>query len=284
MRTMEDQSLFNFDENIFRMYDIRGKYPDEIQEKTAYALGHAFIAFLKTQSKKRRFVIGIGRDIRKSSPLLFEAFAKGIRETGNHVVDFGLITTPMLYFGVYHCGYDGGAMITASHNPNPYNGIKIVKENGIPIGGDTGIFWMRDYLKSNKKIRRAETLGTLRKRELEKKYVAWNFSIAKVKQNSLKQFKLALDAGNGIGDLFADKVFTMEVETELLCVKNNDGKTCVTRDQLDVLLSGSPTSSPTPIPSEAPTPTPEITAILSHPSFVARVSASCINCFPSPWC
>ena len=125
--------------SIFRAYDIRGKYPTEITEDAVFKIGHAFVAFLRKNTKKKKFRIVIGRDARISSPKLFAAVVRAVREVGCDVVDLGIISTPMLYFAVFLYGFEGGAMITASHNPNPYNGIKFTREKAIPVGRDTGL-------------------------------------------------------------------------------------------------------------------------------------------------
>src|SRR3982751_6486405 len=121
------------DPTIFKAYDIRGLYPSEVNEDAAREIGRGFVAYLKARR------IGVSRDMRLSSPSLAAAFIEGARAQGADVVDYGLCGTDMLYFAVARDGLDGGAQITASHNPKQYNGIKMVREGAFPLSGDAGI-------------------------------------------------------------------------------------------------------------------------------------------------
>ncbi len=193
--------------SIFHAYDIRGKYPEEISEDLSYAIGRTFALFLQ-KGRKKKVVVGVGRDMRLSSPLLFREFVKGILEQGCSVVDLGMITTPMLYFAVLHFAFDGGAVISASHNPNPYNGIKLTREKAIPLGGETGIFWIRDFILQNQSYfsKKGSKRGTLRKKNIEDEYVRFNVKLAKLKRDEYRGFSVALDAGNGMGGSVAMKI------------------------------------------------------------------------------
>ena len=118
---------------IFKAYDIRGIYPQEVNEGLAYKIGQAFIEY--TRGKE----VVVGQDCRLSSPSLFEAITRGITDRGAKVYNIGQVSTDCLYFTVGHYGYDGGLMITASHNPKEYNGFKMVEKgveiiSGIEIG------------------------------------------------------------------------------------------------------------------------------------------------------
>jgi phosphomannomutase len=115
---------------VFKAYDVRGKYPNEIDESLAERLGGAVVRFLKARR------IAVGRDVRLSAPAIAAAVAKG---AGCEVVDIGLCTTPMLYFAVGSLGLDGGVMVTASHNPPEDIGFKICREKAFPIGEKTGL-------------------------------------------------------------------------------------------------------------------------------------------------
>jgi len=189
----------NVNPSIFRAYDIRGKYPTEITEDAAFKIGHAFVAFLRKNTKKKKLRVGIGRDTRLSSPRLFSAFSKALRGQGFEVVDLGIISTPMLYFAVFLYGFQGGAMITASHNPNPYNGIKLTREKAIPLGRDTGLQWMRKYIERQTSFEQGKFKGKLTKKNITKEYVSWNLKQARVKKGAFKGFCVVLDAGNGVG-------------------------------------------------------------------------------------
>ncbi|MDO8265043.1 MAG: phosphomannomutase/phosphoglucomutase [Candidatus Parcubacteria bacterium] len=197
----------NLNPEIFKAYDIRGVYPEDLDKDTAYNIGKAFVCFLRKNRKKKNLKIAVARDARLSSPLLFKGFSKGVLDQGCDIIDIGLVPTPMLYFAVSNYGYDGGAIITASHNPNPYNGFKLTKEKAIPLAGPSGIFWMRDYILSEKE---KEVIlvekGKIIKKDIEKDYMDLNFKMAKVKKGEFKGLSLALDAGNGVGGPIALKL------------------------------------------------------------------------------
>ncbi len=125
---------------IFKAYDVRGLYPDEINEEAARLIGRAFVAYLGASR------IAVSRDMRVSSPSLAKAFIDGARAQGADVVDYGMAGTDMLYFAVASGGFDGGAQITASHNPGEYNGVKMVRKEAFPLSGDAGIGDIRDMV------------------------------------------------------------------------------------------------------------------------------------------
>src|SRR3989344_880692 len=109
---------------IFKSYDIRGVYPNELDEETAYAIGRSFVKYTKSKS------VAVGQDARVSSPALFKGLAKGIAAEGANVYNLGQVPTECLYFGVGRYNFDAGIMITASHNPKEYNGFKMLKKDG----------------------------------------------------------------------------------------------------------------------------------------------------------
>lgn len=125
---------------IFKAYDIRGVYPSEIDEETAYAIGRATVTVLGAKT------LAVGRDARLSGPSLEEALVRGITDAGCDVVSIGMVTTPMLYFSSWHLDVDGALSVTASHNPAEYNGIKICRKNAVPVGENSGLFAIRDLV------------------------------------------------------------------------------------------------------------------------------------------
>ncbi len=125
--------MTDIDRAIFKAYDIRGIYPTEINEETVYRTAQAYAAFVKPKE------VVLGKDVRISSPSLWEAAARGMTDAGVNVIDIGTISTDMLYFAVARYGFDGGITISASHNPREYNGMKVVREKAIPISSDTGL-------------------------------------------------------------------------------------------------------------------------------------------------
>lgn len=133
---------------IFRAYDIRGIYPTEINAEDVKAIAKAYVVWLKQETGKTVFRIVVGRDVRLSGPELIHSAIEGFLEMGVDVVDIGVISTDMLYFAVANYGFDGGIMITASHNSGEYNGMKLVREEARPISIDTGIAEIRDIAMS----------------------------------------------------------------------------------------------------------------------------------------
>ncbi|HET6657368.1 MAG TPA: phosphomannomutase/phosphoglucomutase [Gaiellaceae bacterium] len=126
------------DPKVFKAYDVRGLYPSELDEAGAYAVGRAFVEEFEPGK------IAVGRDMRVSSPSMAEAVVQGAADGGAEVVDIGMIGTEMLYFGVGELEADGGVMVTASHNPKEYTGMKIVRRGALPVGGDSGLLAIRD--------------------------------------------------------------------------------------------------------------------------------------------
>jgi phosphomannomutase len=126
--------------DIFKAYDVRGTYPDQIHEDAARAIGAAFVAYLNARR------VAVGRDMRLSSPALAAAFIDGVTSQGADVVDYGMIPTDMLYYAVARDDHDGGVMITASHNPKQYNGMKMVRREAFPLSGEEGISNVRDMI------------------------------------------------------------------------------------------------------------------------------------------
>src|SRR5919108_3806707 len=128
------------DPAIFKAYDVRGLYPQEINEEAARLIGRGFVAFLEARR------VAVSRDMRLSSPSIAAAFIHGARSQGADVVDYGMMGTDMMYFAVARDRHDGGAQITASHNPKEYNGIKLVRREAFPLSGDAGIGDIRDMI------------------------------------------------------------------------------------------------------------------------------------------
>src|ERR1700757_5317815 len=126
------------DPKVFKAYDVRGIYPDELDEAGAEAMGRAYVE----QFEPRQ--IAVGRDMRLSSPGMQEAFMRGAAAAGADVLDLGLVGTEMVYFAVGSLELEGGAMVTASHNPKQYTGLKLVRRGALPVGGESGLLDVRD--------------------------------------------------------------------------------------------------------------------------------------------
>src|SRR5215217_8232134 len=151
--------------DIFKAYDVRGTYPDQIHEEAARAIGAAFVAYLKARR------IAVGRDMRLSSPSVAQAFIDGATSQGCDVVDYGMIATDMLYFAVARDGHDGGVMVTASHNPRQYNGMKMVRREAFPLSGEEGISDIREMIANGAIPQPASTRGSVTQRDTLGAYV-----------------------------------------------------------------------------------------------------------------
>jgi phosphomannomutase len=195
---------------IFKAYDVRGVYPDEINEDIAYQIGRAFVSYLQAGR------IAVSHDMRLSSPTLAASFIDGARDQGSDVVNYGLMGTDMLYFAVARDGHDGGAQITASHNPKQYNGAKLVRREAFPLSGDAGISDIRDMLLTNSLPPKAGERGQISQSDALDDYV--NHVMSFIDPGTVKPFNVVLDAGNGIGGLVAPPLFErVPCRTTRLC-------------------------------------------------------------------
>jgi phosphomannomutase len=173
---------------IFKAYDIRGSYPDELNENIAFKIGAAFVNLLKVHN------IVVGRDMRLSSPGLAKAFIKGALDSEALVTDIGMVTTPMLNYSVIVGSFDAGAMVTASHLPAEFNGFKLCRESAIPLSGDAGLQALEELVKESKNLVPRETS----KRDTQKLDFLGLY-IDKLSGFVLnpKPLKIVVDAGNG---------------------------------------------------------------------------------------
>ena len=189
----------NINPSIFKAYDIRALYPSELNEEIARQIGRGFAAYLQPKT------IGVSRDMRVSSPSISAAFIEGVLMQGVDVVDYGMLGTDQLYFAVVEDALDGGAQITASHNPGEYNGIKMVRSGALPLSGDAGIGDIRDMIAADRIPPPATTPGTLTRREILPHYVEKVLSFIDVQV--IKPFTVVLDAGSGMAGLVAPRLF-----------------------------------------------------------------------------
>jgi phosphomannomutase len=189
---------------IFKAYDIRGLVPDELDEGVAEAVGAAFATLTGAPAVVTVY------DMRASSAPLAEAFARGVTSTGADVVDGGLGSTDMLYYASGHLGLPG-AMLTASHNPAKYNGIKLCRAGARPVGQDTGLGEVRDMASSWVRTT-ATSPGTVRKKDLLSGYAQYLKTL--VDLSGIRPLKVAVDAGNGMAGHTVPKVFDgLPIET-----------------------------------------------------------------------
>lgn len=172
----------------FKAYDIRGRVPDELNEDLARRIGVALAAQLSPGT------VVVGHDIRLTSQALQDALAAGLRGAGREVLDIGLCGTEEVYFQVDHLKAAGGVMVTASHNPMDYNGMKLVKEQARPISSDTGLFAISDAVEADQAPAAAPRAG-LQSHPDKSAYIAHLLSY--IKPKALKPLKLVVNAGNG---------------------------------------------------------------------------------------
>ena len=184
--------------NSFKAYDVRGRIPDEINDDLAYKIGQAYAAFVKPRS------VAVGRDIRLSSAQLLQALTRGLLDSGVDVVDIGLCGTEGVYFATAAERFDGGIMVTASHNPPDYNGMKFVREGSRPISADTGLKDMAAMIREGRLPAPAAKPGTRRTLDTSAKYV--DHLLGYVDRSRLRKLKVVVDAGNGGAGLFVDKL------------------------------------------------------------------------------
>jgi len=195
---------------IFKAYDVRGLFPAQLDAAAARAIGRAFVAYLKARR------IAVGRDMRLSSPALAAAFIEGARSQGADVVDFDQIATDMLYFAVARGGFDGGAEITASHNPKEYNGLKLVAAQALPLSGDEGLGALRDRIAADALPPPAATPGSLTAGAILDDYLAHVLSF--IDTAAIRPFNVVLDAGCGMAGLVAPRLFDrLPCRTTRLC-------------------------------------------------------------------
>ncbi|MCC7177891.1 MAG: phosphomannomutase/phosphoglucomutase [Acidobacteria bacterium] len=195
---------------VFKAYDVRGIYPTEVTADLFRQLGRAFVAYLGPGR------YAVSRDMRTSSPELAGAFIEGARLQGGHVVDYGLMGTDMLYYAVAADGLDGGAQITASHNPGEYNGCKMVKREAFPLSGEAGIKEMKDMILAGAIPAPPATPGPIARRDVLDRYTAHVMSF--IDASIIKPFNVVLDAGSGIAGLAAPPLFDrLPCRTTRLC-------------------------------------------------------------------
>jgi phosphomannomutase len=183
---------------IFGAYDIRGVYPETLDESAAYAIGRAMVRFLAVSP------VAVGRDMRLSSPELAAAIIRGITDQGADAIDLGLTTTDELYFAVGKFGYQAGVMITASHNPARYNGMKLCKADAVPLSADTGLRQIRDIALAGD-FGDPSPPGEVIHRDVTDAYVEHVLSFIDV--SKIRPYKIAVDAGNGMAGMIIPALF-----------------------------------------------------------------------------
>jgi phosphomannomutase len=209
------------DPKVFKAYDVRGIYPEELDEAGAEAIGRAYVE----QFEPRR--VAVGRDMRLSSPAMQKALMRGAASAGADVLDLGLVGTEMVYFAVGSLGLEGGAMVTASHNPKEYTGMKLVRRGALPVGGESGLLDVRDRAMSEADtagVRPRDgnvTPGTVKPYDIWPDYVERVLSFVDV--SKIMPLRVVIDAANGMaGAMLPPVLERLPVET-VRCNFDPDG-------------------------------------------------------------
>ena len=185
------------DRAAFKAYDVRGTYPDQLDEAGAYAIGRAYVEFLGAAK------LAVGRDMRTMAPAMATALIRGMNDAGADVEDIGLVGTELLYHAVASRGLDGGIMVTASHNPAQYIGMKCVKKGAQPVGEDSGLQQVRDLAVefaesgASESVADGVTAGATSQVDIAASWqeLVWSF----VDADKVRPLTVVVDAGNGIG-------------------------------------------------------------------------------------
>ena len=181
----------------FHAYDIRGIYNVDFDRETAYKVGY-FLPELLSADK-----VLVGRDCRVSSPEIHEFLVKGITDAGADVYDIGLSTTPMVYFGTANYGFKASVQITASHNPREYNGMKVSRENALPVGLDSGLGLIKEWIEAGRPPPAASAKGKVVTMDIHKDYLDFLLKF----KGDYSGLKIAFDLSNGMASLYAKEIF-----------------------------------------------------------------------------
>ena len=180
----------------FKAYDIRGEWGTDLNEKIAYRIGYFLPDVLDTDTYL------VGRDMRLSSPTLFEALTRGLTDRGKNVDSIGLSTTPLVYWSTAKFGYGASIQITASHNPKHHNGLKISAANALPVGYDTGLNRLEALVESDKTTVPCHKKGQIREKNVYAEYLAFQQQFV----GDLSNLNIAVDCSNGMSSLFVHEL------------------------------------------------------------------------------
>src|SRR5438067_5572680 len=204
------------DPKVFKAYDVRGIYPDELDEAGAYAIGRAYVEEFEPHR------IAVGRDMRLSAPAMTAALMRGAAEAGADVVDLGLVGTEMVYFAVGELGLEGWIAVTASHNPKQYTGMKIVRRGALPVGGDSGLLDIRTRaLAAGGARQESGPKGTITERDIWPQFVERVLSFIDV--GAVKPLRVVIDAANGMAGAMLPRVLERLPIDAVRCYFEPDG-------------------------------------------------------------
>ncbi len=197
------------DTSIFKAYDIRGLYPEQIDEVTAWKVGHAAAQFLRSllrgyeRGQANSQSVCVGRDMRTHSPTIAKAMIEGMNATGANVIDIGMIDTPQMYFAINHLGTCGGVQVTASHNPAEYNGFKISGREAKPVGKDTGLKEIR-HIASSLLHTKAKSSGLVEMCDMSEEYKK---HVLKFLSPEIRPLRVVVDASSGMAGKMVPIIF-----------------------------------------------------------------------------
>ncbi len=181
----------------FHAYDIRGIYGEDFDKNTAYKIGYFLPELLETGK------IAVGRDCRVSSPEIHDALLQGICDAGADVYDLGLTSTPMVYFATANYGFDASVQITASHNAAKYNGMKVSRSQALPVGYDSGLDQIKEWIDGNRPTPVSEVRGEVHPFDIHKDYLDFMLKF----KGDYSNLNIVFDLSNGMANLFAKEVF-----------------------------------------------------------------------------
>jgi phosphomannomutase len=199
---------------VFKAYDIRGIYTDELDEAGAHAIGRGYVEEFEPRQ------IAVGRDMRVSSPSMADAVMRGAAEAGADVVDVGLVGTEMVYYAVGELGLAGGVMVTASHNPKEYTGMKIVRRGALPVGGDSGLLDIRTRAMSGAR-HETRPAGTIRQEDIWPRWVESVLSF--IDAHEVKPLRVVIDAANGMAGAMLPPILELLPIDAVRCYFEPDG-------------------------------------------------------------
>jgi phosphomannomutase len=203
------------DPAVFKAYDVRGIHGRDLDEDGAYAIGRAYVEEFEARK------IAIGRDMRVDSPSMAAAAIEGAVDAGAHVFDIGMVGTEMVYFAVGELGLDGGIMVTASHNPKEYTGMKIVRAGALPVGGESGLLDVRDRAMAIAGRSGGQPPGRVEKRDVYPDFVEKALSFVDVA--AIRPLRVVVDAANGMAGAMLPPVLDRLPIDAVRCYFEPDG-------------------------------------------------------------
>ncbi len=203
------------DPKVFKAYDVRGIHGEELDEVGAYAIGRAYVEEFEPRE------IAVGRDTRVHAPAMAAAVIEGAADGGADVVDIGMVGTEMLYLAVGHLSLDGGIMVTASHNPKEYTGMKVVRRGALPVGGDSGLLEVRDRALALEDMPKGQTPGHVRREDVYAAFVEHVLSFVDV--SAIRPLRVVIDAANGMAGVMLPPVLERLPIDVVRCFFEPDG-------------------------------------------------------------